>query len=233
MSDLFEETKQEKPHYTGHRGRLRERFLANNASLPDYEIMELILFAASSRKDVKPLAKALIDKFGSFAKVIKANDLELSKIEGVNIAAIAAIRSIEEAASRLLLSEVKEKPVLNNWVKLLDYCRTEMGHLKEEQFRILFLNSKNMLIADEVQQEGTINHTIAYPREIIKRALELSASSIILLHNHPSGDPTPSEADITLTDQIVAAAKPLSVKVHDHLIITEGEHFSFKSSQLI
>lgn len=223
----------EKQHYHGHRGRLRERFLANPSSLPDYEILELLLFPASPRKDVKPLAKALIEKFGSFAKVLKASDDQLLKIDGMSIAGIAAIRSVEEAASRLLLAEVKEKPVLNNWVKLLDYCRTEMGHLKNEQFRILFLNSKNMLIADEVQQEGTINHTMAYPREIVKRALELSASSIILLHNHPSGDPSPSQADIDLTDQIVAAAKPLGVKVHDHLIITEGEHFSFRSNQLL
>ena len=220
-------------HYHGHRARLRERFLVNPKSLPDYEILELLLFPASPRKDVKPLAKELINKFGTFPKVLKASNSELESIDGVSAAAIAAIRSVEEAAARLLLSEVQEKPVLNNWIKLLDYCRTQMGHLKNEQFRILFLNSKNMLIADEVQQEGTINHTMAYPREIVKRALELSASSVILLHNHPSGDPSPSQADIDLTDQIIAAATPLGVKIHDHLIITEGEHFSFRSNQLI
>lgn len=232
MAESKEKQDKEK-HYHGHRGRLRERFLGNPKSLPDYEILELLLFPASPRKDMKPLAKELIGKFGSFAKVIKATDTELLSVKGVSDAALAAIRSVEEAASRLLLSEVQEKAILNNWIKLLEYCRSEMGFLKKEQFRILFLNSKNMLIKDEVQQEGTINHTMAYPREIVKRALELSASSIILLHNHPSGDPSPSQADIDLTDQIIAAAKPLGVKVHDHLIITEGEHFSFRSSQLI
>lgn len=234
LLDAVEDKKaEEKPHYHGHRGRLRERFLQEPKALPEYEILELILFAASARKDVKPLAKNLLKKFGGLPKVLMASADELLRVEGLNEAGVAALKSVQEAASRLLLSDVKEKPVLNSWIKLLDYCRAEMGHLKNEQFRIMFLNSKNMLIADEVQQEGTINHTMAYPREVVKRALELAASSVILAHNHPSGDPSPSQADIDLTDQIVAAAKPLGVRVHDHLIISDTEHFSFKSNGLI
>ncbi len=235
MADLFgaAEKIKEVPHYTGHRKRLRERFLKQPKALADYELLEVILFASSPRFDVKPLAKELIAKFGSLAKVLTADKAALSKIDGVNEAAIAAIKTVQEASSRLLLTEAKEKPVLNSWLKLLDYCRAEMGHLKNEQFRIVFLNSKNMLIGDEVQQEGTINHTLAYPREIVKRALELAASSIILVHNHPSGDPSPSRADIDLTQAIIAAAKPLELKVHDHLIISETEHYSFKSNGLI
>lgn len=227
------EEAKEKPHYHGHRKRLRERFLREPKALADYELLEVMLFAASPRSDVKPLAKSLVAKFGSLAKVLTADHATLMRVEGINDAALAAIKTVQEASSRLLLSEAKAKPVLNSWVKLLDYCRAEMGHLKNEQFRILFLNSKNMLIADEVQQEGTINHTLAYPREIVRRALELGAASIILCHNHPSGDPSPSRADIDLTHQIIAAAKPLELKVHDHLIISENEHFSFKSNGVI
>lgn len=230
--DLFDKP-ETKPDHLGHRKRLRERFLNEPKAIPDYEILELLLFPSSPRRDVKPLAKELLRKFGSLQKVLTASADELMRVEGINEAGAAALKSVQEAASRLMLAEVKEKPVLNSWIKLLDYCRAEMGHLKNEQFRILFLNAKNMLIADEVQQEGTINHTMAYPREIVKRALELSASSVILLHNHPSGDPSPSKADIDLTEQIVAAAKPLGIRVHDHLIISETDHFSFKSNMLI
>ena len=234
-ADLFEQEKpsDETPHYHGHRKRLRDRFLKDPKSVPDYELLEIILFAASPRSDVKPLAKELIAKFGSLTKLLTASAEEIMRVDGVSEAAAAAIKAAAEASSRLLLYQAKEKPVLNSWVKLLDYCKAEMGHLKKEQFRILFLNSKNMLIADEVQQEGTINHTVAYPREIVKRALELSASSIILAHNHPSGDVTPSRADIDLTMQIINAAKALDVKVHDHLIISESGHFSFKSNGVI
>ncbi len=233
LEETQEKSSEEKPHYHGHRKRLRERFLNEPKAVADYELLEIILFSASARSDVKPLAKELIAKFGTLAKVLTADGVDLAKVEGINEAAITAIKTVQEASSRLLLSEAKAKPVLNSWVKLLDYCRAEMGHLKNEQFRILFLNSKNMLIADEVQQEGTINHTLAYPREIVKRALELAASSIILCHNHPSGDPTPSRADIDLTHQIIAAGKPLEIKIHDHLIISETEHYSFKSNGLI
>ena len=238
MSDLFQQVDEktsiaETPHFHGHRGRLRKRFLREPKSLPDYEILEIILFAASARKDVKPLAKFLLKHFGSLPKVLMASSDELLRIDGLNYAGVAAIKSVQEASSRLLLSEAKTAPILNSWIKLLDYCRAEMGQLKNEQFRLLFLNAKNMLIADEVQQEGTINHTMAYPREVVKRALELSASSVILAHNHPSGDSSPSKADIDLTEQIVAAAKPLGVRVHDHLIIAESEHFSFRSNGLL
>jgi len=234
MPELFElEAKPDTPHFHGHRKRLRERFLQEPSALADYELLEMLLFPASPRKDVKPLAKELIAKFGSLAKVLAAQPHDFLKIEGINETAIASIKSVQEAASRLLRAEIKDKPILNSWVKLLDYCRAEMGHLKNEQFRVLFLNSKNMLIKDEVQAEGTINHTMAYPREIVKRALELSAASVILTHNHPSGDASPSRADIDLTNQVIAAAKPLGVKVHDHLIITSGEHFSFRSNGLI
>lgn len=223
----------DKPHYHGHRGRLRSRFLAEPKSMPDYELLEILLFPSSPRKDVKPLAKELINKFGTFAKVLNASNEELLKIDGVNEAAIASIKSVREASSRLLLTEAMEKPILNSWNKLLDYVRSEMGHLKNEQFRILFLNTKNMLIADEVQNEGTINHTLAYPREVVKRALELAAANVILVHNHPSGDCTPSKADMDITDQISAAAKAVGIRVHDHVIISSSEHFSFKSSGLL
>jgi DNA repair protein RadC len=218
-------------HYHGHRKRIKAKFLVNPKSLADYEILEMLLFSAYPRKDTKPIAKELVKKFGSLAKVFAAGNEELGKIIGES--AIASIKIISEASSRLLLAEAAAKPILNNWNKLLEYARTEMGNLKIEQFRILFVNSKNMLIADEIQAEGTINHTMAYPREVVKRALELSAASIILLHNHPSGDHSPSKADVELTSQIVVAANALGVKVHDHLIISESGHFSFKSNGLL
>lgn len=223
----------EKPHYFGHRARLKEKFLAEPKALADYELLEMLLFPASPRKDVKPLAKTLIAKFGSFAKVCAANVDELKKIDGLGITGITSIKSVSEAASRMLMIEAKEKPLLNNWLKLIDYLRAEMGYLKEEQFRVLFLNSKNMLVADEVQSEGTINHTTAYPREIVKRALEIGAANIILVHNHPSGDVSPSRSDIELTQQIINAAKPLGINIHDHVIIGQNNHYSFKSKGVI
>ena len=193
----------------------------------------MLLFASSPRRDVKPLAKKLIAKFGNFAKVCAASASELKTIEGLGITGIAAIKAVQESASRMLLTETKEKTVISNWAKLIEYLRIEMGHLKEEQFRVLFLNSKNILLLDEVQNEGTINHTMAYPREIVKRALEVGAASIILAHNHPSGDVTPSRSDIDLTQQIVNAAKPLGINIHDHVIIGQDCHYSFKSKNLI
>ncbi len=222
-----------KPHHLGHRKRLKEKFLNAPAAMADYEILEILLFPSSPRKDVKPLAKELINAFGSIDKVFAANTAELKKIAGMNATAIASLKIVPEAVNRLLYREAKEKPVLNSWIKLLDYLRAQMGNLKEEQFRVLFLNSKNMLIANEVQSEGTINHTMAYPREIVKRALELGAASIILVHNHPSGDINPSRADIELTHQIIAAAKPLALNVHDHVIIAETGHYSFKTKGII
>ena len=224
----------EKPHYTGHRQRLRERFLqAGPAALADYELLEMILFPAKPMGDVKPLAKALLSHFGSFGKVLLAEPAELSKVQGVGEAAVVAIKVAKSASERLLKEEVVARPVIKSWEQLLDYVRIQFGHSKNEEFHVLFLNHKLQLIASECQQKGTINHTPVYPREVVKRALELGASSIILVHNHPSGDVSPSKADIDVTKQIVEAAKALGVAVHDHLIISEKKHFSFKDGGLI
>lgn len=226
------------PHYVGHRGRLRERFLKGITSgatdgIADYEILEMLLFTSKPRGDVKPLAKMLIGEFGSLAKVISASVEDLSKINGVGDTAIASLKIIQEAALRLLKAEIEDKPLLQSWKALLDYCRASMSYNKTEQFRIFFLDKKNKLIADELQQEGTIDHTPVYPREVVKRALDLSASAIILVHNHPSGDPSPSKADVDMTRKIVAAAAPLSVIVHDHIIVGGNRHYSFASSGLL
>lgn len=224
----------ESAHYLGHRARLRERFLgAGGEALPDYELLELILFSARPRGDVKPLAKRLLKQFGSFAKVVQADDASLRAIDEVGDAVIAALKTVRISAQRLLKSEIADQPVIASWSALMDYCKLAMGHEKIEQFRVLFLNHRHALIADEVMQQGTINHTPVYPREIVKRALEHSAAAIILLHNHPSGDPTPSKADIDITKKIVEAAATISVTVHDHVIITETGHYSFKSFGLI
>ncbi len=220
----------ETKHYHGHRGRLRERLLnSRKGSLPDYEILEILLFVAKPRGDVKPLAKELIAEFGSLARVLTADRVSLEKVKGVNEAVVASLRTVQEAAERLLKEEVKEQPILQSWKALLDYCRASMAYNKTEQFRILFLNRKNMLIADDLQEAGTIDQTPAYPREIVKRALQLDASAVILIHNHPSGDATPSRADIALTKQIADALKVVSVSLHDHVIISTAEHYSFKS----
>ena len=224
----------EKPHHLGHRKRLRERFLsAPPSSLPDYELLEIILFAATPRSDVKPLAKKLIAKFGSLAKVVSAPIEELKNIGDIGEAGIAAIKATQETALRLLQSEIKTQPILQSWKALLDYCRASMGFNKTEQFRIFFLDRKNKLIADELQQEGTVDHTPVYPREVVKRALELGASAIILVHNHPSGDVTPSASDVEMTKKIIDAAMPLNVVIHDHVIISANDHYSFKSFGLI
>jgi len=224
----------EELHYLGHRQRLRERFLqASGDDLPDYELLELILFAAKPRGDVKPLAKRLLKIFGTFDKVLYATEPELRKIEDVGDAVISALKTIRVASQRLLLSSIEDKPIIQSWTALMDYCRLSMGKSKVEQFRVLFLNNRHALITDEILQTGTVNHTPVYPREIVKRALELSASSIILLHNHPSGDPTPSKADIDMTKKIVDAARTVNVSVHDHVIISEHGHYSFKSFGLI
>lgn len=222
------------PHHMGHRKRLRARLLKGKGeSLPEYEVLEMLLFAAYSRRDTKPLAKTLLAEFGSLARVISATPEELQRVDGVGEAAIAAIKIVQEAALRLLQHEVKEVPVLQSWKSLLDYCRASMGYNKTEQFRIFFLDKKNKLIADELQQEGTVDHTPVYPREVVKRALDLGASALILVHNHPSGDPTPSKADIQMTQKIMQAAAPLGVVIHDHLIIGAKEHYSFASNGLL
>lgn len=230
----IQEPPAEKPHYLGHRARLREKLLSKGAdALVEYELLEVLLFAAKPRGDVKPLAKTLLKRFGSLAEVIRTNPHELQAVDGMGDAAIAALKASEAVASALLKSEIATGPVIQSWTALLEYCRLQMGALKREQFRVLFLNQKNALIADEVQQEGTVDHTPVYPREVLRRALELQASAIILVHNHPSGDPTPSKADIEMTKAIATAALPLGIRLHDHLIIAGAKHYSFKSHGLV
>src|SRR5271169_998086 len=221
------------PHYFGHRQRLRERMIANGAeTLPDYELLEVILFAARPRGDVKPVAKALLGHFGGFAETMSAESEALGAA-GLNLAGIAAVKAAREAALRLMRAELQQRPVVNSWDTLIDYCSAQVAHGKIEEFHILFLDRKNVLIKDERQQRGTIDHTPVYPREVVKRALELGASALILVHNHPSGDPTPSKADIAVTKDIVKAAAPLGVTVHDHLIIGRGHHSSLRDLGLI
>ena len=222
------------PLHAGHRQRLRDRFRKGGAdALPDYELLELILFRALPRRDTKALAKSLIARFGSFAEVVTAPEPRLKEIEGAGDAVVTELKLVRAAALRLTRSEIMQRPALSSWAQVLDYLRAAQGFEHREQFRILFLDKKNHLIADEVQQQGTIDHTPVYVREVVKRALELSATAIVLVHNHPSGDPTPSRADIDMTKQIVAAAKPLGVAVHDHIIVGRDGHASFKALKLI
>jgi len=224
----------ETPHYHGHRERLRRRVLDRGVdSLSDLEVLEYLLFGARPRGDTKPLAKVLIKRFGSLAGVLGASIEELDGVEGLSEASIAALKIIPEAARRLALEEASERPVIASWDKLLAYCRIAMSHEKVEQFRLLFLDKKNRLIADELQQKGTVDHTPVYPREVIKRALELGASALILVHNHPSGDATPSQADIEMTREVQEAAAKLGITVHDHIVIGKSGHNSFKSLGLL
>jgi DNA repair protein RadC len=218
----------------GHRERLRTRFLKSGAdAMPDYELLELTLFAAIPRRDTKPLAKALLKRFGSFAEVIAAPRERLLEIPGVGESVANQLKIVEAAAQRLAKTKVMGRPALSSWSALLDYCTAAMARSEKEEFRVLFLDRKNHLIADEVQNRGTIDHTPVYPREIIKRALELGASSLILAHNHPSGDPTPSKADIAMTREVAVAAKALGISLHDHLVVGRGGHASFKSLGLL
>jgi DNA repair protein RadC len=222
------------PHYHGHRERLRSRFReAGEDSIADYELLELVLFRAIPQRDVKPLAKQLIEIFGSFAEVVAAPATRLREIKGLGDSAITEIKVIHAAANRMTRGAVRKRPVLSSWSAVLDYCRTAMAFAEKEQFRILFLDKRNQLIADEVQQTGTVDHTPVYPREIVKRALELSATAVILVHNHPSGDPTPSRADIQMTQSIIEVARPLGIAVHDHIIVGKEGHASFKGLRLI
>src|SRR3990170_746176 len=223
-----------KPHYLGHRERLRRRFRgAGPDALPDYELLELILSRSMPRRDTKPLAKALIARFGTFAEALNAPEELLREVPGIGEAAITELKLVRAAALRLMRGEVLERPVLSSWAQVLDYCRASMGFASKEQFRILFLDKRNQIIADEVQQTGTVDHTPVYVREVVKRALELSATAIVLVHNPPSGHPTPSRADIEMTRQIVAAAKPLGVLVHDHIIVGKQGHASLRGLGLI
>lgn len=214
----------------GHRARLRERFMAGGAAaMPDYELLELILFRAVPRQDMKPLARRLIDTFGDFNRAITAPAHRLAEVQGCGSAVIQELKIVEAAAQRLARARVMHRPVLSSWEALLDYCRTAMAHRETEQFRVLYLDRKNILIADEEQARGTVDHVPVYPREVVKRALELNASALILVHNHPSGDPTPSEADIAMTLQIQDAAAALGLGLHDHLIIGKSREVSLKS----
>lgn len=223
-----------KADHAGHRERLRERFLTAGAdALPDYELLELVLFLAQPRLDVKPLAKALIRRFGSFAEAISAEPRALAEVEGVGDAAVAALKTVQAAAVRLARGSVLERPVLGNWQKLLDYCRSAMAYEPTERFRVLYLNRKNALIADEVQQKGTVDHTPVYPREVVKRALELGATALIMVHNHPSGDAEPSKADIEMTKEVRDAAAKLGIVLHDHIVISRQGHSSFKALGLL
>jgi len=218
----------------GHRQRLRQRFLASGGTgMPDYEMLELVLMGAIGRRDVKPLAKRLIKVFGSYEGALTAAPERLREVDGLGEAALALLKAVEASAVRLAQAKVIGKPVISNWQALLDYCHAAMAHAPREQFRILFLDRKNRLIADEVQQTGTVDHTPVYPREVMRRALELSASALILVHNHPSGDPTPSRGDIEMTKEIADAAHKLSISLHDHLIIGQQEHTSFKTLGLL
>lgn len=222
------------PSYSGHRQRLRERFKTGGPdALPDYELLELLLFRAIPRRDTKELAKRLIARFGSFAEVINAPEHRLSEVKDVGEAVITELKIVRAAALRLMRGEIIKRPALSSWNQVLDYCRAAMGFETREQFRILFLDKRNQLITDEVQQEGTVDHTPVYVREVVKRALELSATALVLVHNHPSGDPTPSRADIDMTKQIIEAARPLGITIHDHIIVGREGHVSLRGLRLI
>ncbi|PCK86400.1 hypothetical protein CPT32_13420 [Rhizobium sophoriradicis] len=221
-------------HYHGHRERLRDRFREQgDTALADYEILELLLFRLIPRRDTKPIAKALIERFGSLSGVFGAPAALLTEVKGVGENVALDLKLISTVAHRTLKSEIRSKQVLSSWSSVIQYCHAAMAHETREQFRILFLDKRNVLIADEVQGRGTVDHTPVYPREVVKRALELSATAIILVHNHPSGDPTPSRADIDMTKVIIEAAKALDITVHDHIIIGKDGHVSLKGLKLI
>ncbi len=225
---------EDQPHFHGHRQRLRERFRqAGEDALADYEILELVLYRALPRRDIKPLAKQLIARFGTFAEVIAAATQRLAEVDGLGEGAIGDLKIIEAAARRLLKINVSTRQTLGSFRELIDYCRAAMAFAEREEFRVLFLNKRNVLIADEVQGKGTIDHTPVYIREVVRRTLELGASAIILVHNHPSGDCTPSTADVRMTLDIIAAAKPMGIVVHDHLIVGRDGHASLKGLKLI
>lgn len=223
------------PSYiSDHRQRLRTRFMEGGAAaLPDYELLELVLFRAIPRQDVKPLARQLIDLFGDFNRVLSAPASRLAQVAGVGPAVICELKLVEAAAHRMARSRVMQRHVISSWDAVVDYCHTVMAHRDTEHFRVLFLDRKNVLIADEELGRGTVDHVPVYPREVVKRALELNASALLLVHNHPSGDPTPSEADIAMTTQIACAAQALGLTLHDHLIIGKSRELSFRARGLI
>lgn len=218
----------------GHRTRLRERFLRDNgAAMPDYELLELILFAALPRVDTKPVARALLKTFGSLGGVLAAPARTLSKVDGIGEAAVVVLKASRELGLRATRETIEDRPVLGAWEKVLEYCRIRLAYEQTERFHLLFLDGKNALIADEEQQHGTVNHTPVYPREVVKRALELGATALIMLHNHPSGNPTPSSDDIAITREVIEAAAPLGITVHDHIVIGRHGHSSLRSLGLI
>lgn len=218
---------------SGHRQRLRERFLAGGPeALADYEMLEMLLFGAIRQGDVKPLAKRLIAAFDGLGGVLSAAPERLREV-GLGDASIAAVKVAQAAALYLIRVELRQQPLLSSWQALLDYCQASMARAATEEFRVLFLDRKNRLIADEIQQRGTVDQAAVYPREVMKRALELGASALILAHNHPSGDPTPSKADIEVTKQVIAAAEPLGIVIHDHIVVGHGKHSSFRALGLI
>ena len=222
------------PHHAGHRQRLRQRFNKGGGdALPDYELLELVLFRALPRRDTKELAKRLIARFGSFAEVVNAPEPRLKEVEDVGEAVVTELKLVRAAALRLMRSEIMQRPALSSWKQVLDYLHAAQSYEHREQFRVLFLDKRNRLIADEVQQQGTVDHTPVYVREVVKRALELSATAVVLVHNHPSGDPAPSRVDIDMTKQIVAAAGALGIAVHDHIIVGRDGHASMKALRLI
>jgi DNA repair protein RadC len=218
----------------GHRTRMRARLLtAGPEAVADHELLEMMLFLALPRRDTKPIARALLTRFGSFANAVSAPVPDLRGIVGLGDAGIAALKTIQAAALRLSRAEIQRKPVLNDWPRLMDYLSAVLSRERTEQFRVLFLDNRNRLLADEAQSRGTVNHTPVYPREVVKRALELHATAIILVHNHPSGDPEPSRDDIEMTRAIGRAAEVLSVVLHDHVIIGNGRWFSFRTEGLL
>lgn len=232
--DPAEKAPAKRPHYHGHRQRLRERFTATGGDgMPDYELLELLLAQAIPRRDVKPLAKDLLERFGSFAGVITADPDRLAAVKGMGDSSAAALKVVQAAAVRLLQQQVVGRDVIDSWDRLVDYCTAAMAHEPVEQLRLLFLDRKNVLIADEVQQQGTVDHTPLYTREVVKRALELSASALIVVHNHPSGDATPSQGDIRMTKELREALEKIGIALHDHLVIGRHGHESFRAKGLL
>ncbi|GGJ43620.1 RadC family protein [Neoroseomonas lacus] len=224
----------EPPGHLGHRARMRAKLLqAGPDALLDHELLEMVLFLALPRRDTKPVARALLARFGSFANALAAPLTDLREVEGLGEAGAAALRTVQGAALRLARAEIIDRPVLDNWDRLIGYLTAVLSREKVEQFRVLFLDTRNRLIADEAQTRGTVNHTPVYPREVVRRALELQATALILVHNHPSGDPTPSRADCAMTQEVKAAAAVLGIVLHDHLVVGNGRHLSFRREGLI
>jgi DNA repair protein RadC len=218
----------------GHRDRLRERFAADyGAAMPDYELLELLPFHAIARRDTKPLAKRLIDRFGSLAATLAADAADIQSIKGSGPAVAVLLKAVHQAGRRLALEDMRERPSLGSWDNVIAWCRAELGHLPRESFHVLFLDQKNGLLAAEEQSRGTVDQTSVYPREVVKRALELNAKALVMVHNHPSGDPAPSRADIEITQAVEAAAQALGVDLHDHVIVTRSAYTSLRAQGLI